>query len=153
MLIGYCRTSTIDQQAGLEAQERDLKAAGAEKLFSEQVSSVAKRPALEAAIDFVRAGDTLVATKIDRLARSTADLLAIAEKVRAKGAGLLILSPRLEMSGEAGAIGELIFSVIGSIAQFERQMMLERQREGISKAKSEGRYKGRPATIQAKEIE
>src|SRR5579863_7183173 len=99
MLIGYARTSTVEQQAGLASQERDLKAAGADKLFVEQVSSVALRPALEAALDYLREGDTLVATKIDRLARSTGDLLRIAERVRAKGAGLLILSPRLEMSG------------------------------------------------------
>ncbi len=152
MIVGYGRTSTVDQQAGLEAQERDLKAAGVERLFVEQVSSVAKRPQLEAALDYLREGDTLVATKIDRLARSTADLLAIAERVKAKGAGLLILSPRLEMNGAAGAMGELIFTIIGAIAAFERQMMLERQREGIAKAKGEGKYKGRPPSIDAAKI-
>jgi DNA invertase Pin-like site-specific DNA recombinase len=70
MIIGYGRTSTIEQVAGLEAQIRDLKAAGAEKLFRENVSSVAPRKQLEAAIEFAREGDTLVVTKIDRLARS-----------------------------------------------------------------------------------
>jgi DNA invertase Pin-like site-specific DNA recombinase len=149
MNIGYGRTSTFEQRAGLEAQERDLKEAGVEKLFVEQVSSVSKRPALEAALDYLREGDVLVATKIDRLARSTADLLRIAERVKAKGAGLVILSPRLEMNSAAGAIGELIFNVIGAIAQFERQMMLERQREGIAKAKADGKYKGRPPSIDA----
>ena len=67
ILVGYCRTSSADQQAGLEAQERDLKAAGVEKLFTEQVSSVAKRDRLEAAIDFCREGDTLMVTRPDRL--------------------------------------------------------------------------------------
>jgi len=70
MIIGYGRTSTIEQVAGLQAQIRDLKAAGAEKLFSENVSSVATRKQLEAAIEFAREGDTSVVTKIDRLARS-----------------------------------------------------------------------------------
>ncbi|RWX58559.1 recombinase family protein, partial [Mesorhizobium sp. M4B.F.Ca.ET.089.01.1.1] len=77
-IIGYARTSTVDQDAGLEAQHRDLKAAGCTKVFSEQLSSVATvRPQLEAAMDYVREGDTLVVTKPDRLARSTSDLLGI----------------------------------------------------------------------------
>src|SRR5271168_3345680 len=86
--VGYGRTSTLEQQAGLDAQFRDLKAAGCEKIFGEQVSAVAKRLQLEAAIDFIREGDTLLVTKLDRLARSTQHLLEIAERVRTKGADL-----------------------------------------------------------------
>ena len=74
MKIGYGRTSTVEQVAGLEAQERELRAAGADKVFTERVSSVAKREQLEAAIEFCRKGDVLVVTKLDRLARSMADL-------------------------------------------------------------------------------
>lgn len=84
MLVGYARTSTLDQEAGLEAQQRDLRAAGCEKLFVEQVSSVAKRGQLEALLEFVRDGDTVVVTKLDRLARSVADLLAIVGRLEAK---------------------------------------------------------------------
>src|SRR6476469_2105070 len=89
MIVGYASTSTVDQLAGLEGQERDLRAAGCEKLFSERVSSVAKRGQLEAALDFVRDGDTLMVAKPDRLARSTSDLLAIVEQLEAKGVGLV----------------------------------------------------------------
>src|SRR5271170_6541039 len=85
--IGYGRTSTLDQRAGMEAQLRDLHAVGCEKLFHEQVSSVEKRPQLEACLDFVREGDTLVVTKLDRLARSTPHLLQIADLVRRKKGG------------------------------------------------------------------
>ena len=84
MIVGYCRTSTAEQEYGLEAQLEAVKVAGAERIFSEQVSSVAARAQLEAALDFVREGDTLLVTKLDRLARSTRDALAIR---KAKEAG------------------------------------------------------------------
>ena len=144
MLIGYARTSTAEQAAGLEAQERDLKATGCERLFTEQVSSVAKRDQLAAALDFVRDGDKLIVTRLDRLARGMGDLLGIAERLRAKGVALQVLDPAMDTST---ATGELIFHVIGAIASFERKLMLERQREGIAKAKAEGRYKGRAPTV------
>ena len=81
VLIGYARTSTTEQKAGLEAQLRDLKAAGCEEIFSEELSSVAAaRPELDAALRYVRKGDFLVVTKLDRLARSVADLVAITER-------------------------------------------------------------------------
>jgi DNA invertase Pin-like site-specific DNA recombinase len=81
MLIGYGRTSTADQQAGIQAQERDLAAAGCDKLFIEQVSSVGKRQQLDAALDYVRDGDTLIVTKLDRLARSVPDLLTMVARL------------------------------------------------------------------------
>jgi len=92
MLIGYARTSTVDQKAGLDAQARDLCAAGAEKVFSEQVSSVAQRDTLKACLDYLREGDALVVTKPDRLARSTASLLAIEADLSKRGIGLVVLS-------------------------------------------------------------
>ncbi len=145
--IGYCRTSSIEQQAGLDAQVRDLTAAGCEKIFSEQVSAVARqRPQLSAALDFAREGDTLIVTKLDRLARSTQHLLEIADRVKAKGADLLILNLGADTST---ATGRLMFTLIGAIAAFERELMLERQREGIAKAKAEGRYRGRKPTARA----
>jgi DNA invertase Pin-like site-specific DNA recombinase len=147
MRVGYARTSTVDQTAGFAAQVRDLEATGCEKIFREQVSSVAKRDQLEAALDFIRDQDTLVVTKLDRLARSTHHLLDIANRVKVKGASLQILNLGLDSST---ATGELMFTVIGAIGQFERSMMLERQREGIAKAKAEGKYKGRKPTARAK---
>ena len=88
MLIGYARTSTIDQIEGLEGQLDELKAAGAEKIFHERISSVAKRDQLDAALEFVREGDVLMVTKLDRLARSVADLMKIVEAIKAKSASL-----------------------------------------------------------------
>ena len=96
VIVGYSRTSTVEQVAGFEAQGRDLKEAGATKLFSEQVSSVATRPQLEAAIDFVREGDTLMVTKLDRLARSVANLMDIVARLQAKGVALRILNLGLD---------------------------------------------------------
>jgi DNA invertase Pin-like site-specific DNA recombinase len=85
--IGYARTSTVEQVAGLEAQVRDLTALGCKKIFQEQLSSVDHaRPALEAAIDYCREGDVLVCTKLDRLARSVADVVRIEERLRERGA-------------------------------------------------------------------
>jgi DNA invertase Pin-like site-specific DNA recombinase len=148
--IGYARTSTTEQHAGLEAQLRDLEAAGIEKLFSEQVSSVAKRDQLEAALDFAREGDVLIVTKLDRLARSVADLVKITERLKAKGVTLHILALNLDTSTPTG---KLMLNMLGSIAQFERELMLERQREGIAKAKGEGKYKGRAPTARARSAE
>jgi DNA invertase Pin-like site-specific DNA recombinase len=148
--VGYGRTSTFDQQAGLDAQLRDLTAAGVEKIFSEQVSAIGKRPQLEMVLDFLREGDTLVVTKLDRLARSVQHLLEIGERVKAKGADLSILNLGADTST---ATGRLMFTVIGAIACFERELMLERQREGIAKAKAEGKYRGRKPTARAKSDE
>jgi DNA invertase Pin-like site-specific DNA recombinase len=147
MKVGYARTSTTEQIAGLDAQVRDLKQAGCEKLFAEQVSSVGEREQLAAALDFIREGDTLVVTKLDRLARSIGHLSEITKTLEAKKTNLQVLAMGLDTSTAAG---RLMLNVIGSVAQFEREMMLERQREGIAKAKLEGRYKGRAPTAKAK---
>src|SRR3954471_830945 len=151
MKIGYARTSTADQQAGLDAQLSELQRLGCNKAFSEQVSSVAQRDQLEAALDYLRDGDTLVVTKLDRLARSVAALLTIIERVRGKDASIEIGNlGRLDDT----ATGKLMITMLGAIAAFEREMMLERQREGIAAAKAEGKYKGRAPTArrQADEV-
>lgn len=151
MKVGYARTSTHDQLAGFEAQIRELEEAKCEKVFKEQVSSVAdQRLQLEAALDFIREGDELMVTKLDRLARSVADLLRIVERVKSKGAALYI-GGLGRINGDP--LGALLLNVLGAIAQFEREMMLERQREGIAKAKAEGKYKGRAPTARAKTAE
>jgi DNA invertase Pin-like site-specific DNA recombinase len=147
VLVGYARTSTVDQDAGYEAQQRDLKAAGCTKIFAEQVSSVAERAQLNAAIDYLREGDVLIATKLDRLARSMRHLLQLVDEVKEKKASLRILGMSLDTET---ATGTMMLQVLGAVAEHERSLMLERQREGIAKAKAEGKYKGRARTAMAK---
>ena len=147
MLLGYCRTSTTDQIAGLEAQERDLLAQGCERLWKEQTSALGPRNALEEAISFARSGDSLVVTKICRLARSVADLVSIIDRLEKKGVSLRILSLGIDT---ATPTGRLMLNLLGSISQFEREVMLERQREGVARAKLAGKYKGRKPTARAK---
>ncbi|MBY6092375.1 recombinase family protein [Maritimibacter alkaliphilus] len=149
MKIGYARTSTLDQTAGLDAQNRDLTAAGCEKVFAEKVSSVdkAQRVKLAEALEFCREGDTLVVTKLDRLARSTQHLLSIVEELEAKGVALEILAMGIDTGTPTG---KLMLTMLGGVAEFERNIMLERQREGIAKAKAAGKYRGRQPTARAK---
>jgi DNA invertase Pin-like site-specific DNA recombinase len=143
MLIGYARTSTLDQKAGLESQIEALKALGCERLYSEQVSSIAIRDALREALAFCREGDTIVVTKLDRLARSVRHLGDIVESLENRNVGLRIVDLGLDTGN---ATGKLMLNVLGSVAQFEREMMLERQKEGIAKAKHDGKYRGRKPT-------
>jgi DNA invertase Pin-like site-specific DNA recombinase len=141
MKIGYARTSTVEQVAGFADQKRELKTAGAERIYSEQVSAVAKsRPQFEALISSLRAGDIIIVTKLDRLARSMADLMRIVATIKEAGAALRVLAMGLDTSN---ATGKLMLNVLGSVAEFERELMLERQRAGIAKAKADGKYKGR----------
>lgn len=153
LLVGYARTSTAEQAAGLEAQVRDLKAAGCTKIFQEQVSSIAERAELERALAYIRAGDTLVVTKVDRLARSTVGLWEIVKHLEGTddgGAGLRVLNLGGETVDTKSATGKLVLTIFAGFAQFEREMMLERQREGIAKAKGEGRYLGRRPSARLK---
>lgn len=150
MLVGYARTSTLEQEAGLEAQIRSLTALGCERLFQEQVSSVGQRAAFQEALSFCRSGDTLVVTKLDRLARSVTHLGSILTDLEAKGVALRIENLGVDTSTPTG---KLMLNVLGGVAQFEREMMLERQREGIAKAKAAGAYKGRKPTARAKTAE
>ncbi len=152
MFIGYARTSTREQIAGFEAQLAELKQVGCEKVFQEQVSAVSggKRGELESALDFVRAGDALIVTKIDRLARSLPHLLQIIERLEKKDVALRILSMQIDTSTPNG---KLMLSIMGAIAEFERALMLERQLDGIAAAKQAGKYKGRQPTAKRKAAE
>lgn len=154
MFVGYARTSTTDQDAGLAAQERDLAAAGCTKVYAEQVSSVAKRERLAAVLDFVREGDVLIVTKPDRLARSTAELLGIVDGLTTKGVGLVVLSMGGERLDTRNPTSKLMLTILAGVATWEREIMLERQREGIAKAKADGKYQGRAPTAmrQAAEV-
>ena len=147
MLVGLARTSTLEQEAGLEAQKRILLAAGVEKIFEEQTSSVGPRPALDAAMEWCRTGDQLVVTDLSRLARSVPDFCKIQSRLADKGVELRVIDLGLDTTNPTS---KLILNVLASVAQFEREIMLQRQREGIAKAKSEGKYKGRAPTARAK---
>jgi len=150
MNVGYARVSTVEQEAGLEAQLAALGREGCEKMFQEQTSSVAERAVLEQALDFVREGDTLVVTKMDRLARSTQHLLEIVHQLERKSVALRILDFRGERVDTHSPQGKLILTMFAAFAQFERELMLERQRHGIAAAKVAGKYKGRKPTARAK---
>jgi DNA invertase Pin-like site-specific DNA recombinase len=115
----------LHQDAGLDAQLRTLKELGCEKVFSERVSSVQDRAKLDAAIEYCREGDVFAVTKLDRLARSVADLCRIVAELKRKGVTLRILDLGMDTSTPTG---KLILQVIGSIAEFEREILLERQR-------------------------
>ena len=150
ILVGYGRVSTCDQQAGLDAQIRDLKAAGCEEIFAEQVSAVAQRDRLKEALRFVRRNDTLVCCKPDRLARSTTDLLRIVDDLDRRGVGLIMLSMGGQRIDTRSPTGKLMITMLAAIAEFERGLLLDRQREGVAKARADGKYKGRKPTARAK---
>ncbi len=149
MLVGYGRVSSSGQS--LAIQNEALTAAGCEKLFAEKETgtSTLTRQALSDALDFIREGDTLMVTRIDRLARSVADLEAIVAKVKAKGAFLKAVEQPIDTSTAAGTA---FLQMLGVFAQFETAIRKERQAEGIAKAKQEGRYKGRKPTVDVQQV-
>ena len=145
-IIGYARVSTEDQH--IDAQLEQLHQAGCKKIYKEKASGVkVDRPQLAAMLDYVREGDTVVACKLDRIARSTKHLLEIVETLESKGVAFRVLNINLDTSSPTG---KLMLTMLGAIATFEREMMLERQREGIAKAKEKGKYKGRKPTAREK---
>ena len=140
MLIGYARVSTRDQKPHLQLDA--LNEAGCERIFEETASGAKReRPELRAALDFMRAGDTLVIWKLDRLARSTRQLLETVESLARRGIGLKALTQDIDTTTVGG---RLIFTVFGAIAEFEREMIRESTRAGLDAARSRGRKGGRP---------
>ena len=145
-VIGYARVSTEDQN--IDPQLDQLNNAGCTKIFQEKASGVKEdRPQLAAMLDYIREGDTVVISKLDRIARSTKHLLQIVESLEKKGVAFKVLNINLDTSTPTG---KLMLTMLGAIATFEREMMLERQREGIRLAKAKGMYKGRKPTAREK---
>ncbi|HCR2160653.1 recombinase family protein [Escherichia coli] len=145
--VGYARVSTTGQS--LDTQLEALS--GCEKVFREKISGAKDdRPELQAMLEFVREGDSVQVTKLDRLARNTRHLLEISEYLQGKGVALNILNIGINT---ATPTGKLMLTMIGAIATFEREMMLERQAEGIALARLKGKYKGRKATAMCKSEE
>ncbi len=146
MKIGYARVSSIGQNE--TAQVELLQAQGAEEMFIEKASGTSRRGRnkLDEAIKFARKGDALIVTRLDRLARSVPDLHNIAGELQAKGVDLIVTEQAIDTSTSTG---KLMFNMLGAIAEFESDLRRERQMEGIAKAKAEGRYKGRPPSVDA----
>lgn len=141
--VGYIRVSSVDQNV-----ERQLDGITLDKVFTEKVSgATTDRPQLQAMLEYVREGDTIVVHSIDRLARSLADLLKLVEDLNKRGIHIRFNKEQLEFTGEDNPTQHLMLSMMGAVAQFERAMIRERQKEGIAKAKQKGVYKGRTKTV------
>lgn len=149
MLYGYARVSTIDQD--LSVQKATLKAAGCDVIREEKVSGTSRkgRGELDTLLEFIRKGDTLVVTRIDRLARSIEDLQVIVRTLREKGADLMATEQKVDTSTAAG---KCFLDMLGVFAEFETNLRRERQMEGIARAKARGVYKGRKPSIDADEV-
>ncbi len=145
MILGYARVSTSDQS--LDGQRDALEKAGAGRLYADTITGTARpRPELDRLFDQLRPGDVVVVTKYDRLARSLKDLLEIVEAIKGKGGGFRSLAEDIDTTTPAG---RLVFHVFASIAQFERERIAERTREGLDAARARGRIGGRPRALTA----
>lgn len=141
--IGYIRVSTADQNT-----DRQLDGIALDKRFEDKLSgSTTDRPQLLAMIEWVREGDVVHVHSIDRLARSMSDLLKIVADLNAKRVAIRFQKEDMTFTGEDSPMQKLMLNMMGSFAQFEREVMKERQREGIAKAKEKGVYKGRVKTV------
>lgn len=144
MRIGYIRVSTSEQREGL--QEDALKAAGCEKIFMDKVSGAKfEREGLNAALAFARAGDTLVVWKLDRLGRSLIDLIGRVNVMKERGVDFISLTESIDTTTPSG---KLLFHIMGSLAEFERDLIRERTRAGLEAARARGHNGGRPRKLQ-----
>lgn len=150
MLVGYARVSSAGQS--LDIQLEELEKAGADKVFAEKRTgtTTSGRDALADALDFVREGDTLIVTRLDRLARSSNDLHNVIAKLSAKGAKFRCLQ-QSGVDTDSG-MGKLVLAILGAVAEFETDIRKERQREGIDKAKAMGKYRGRKPSVDSERI-
>ena len=143
MIVGYARVSSVDQN--LDRQRVALEAYGIQSIFTDKMSGKdLHRPGFEALKEDVEEGDTLVVVSMDRLSRSLSDLLATVNYFSGKGVTIRFLKENIEITpGNASPISKLLLGVMGAVAEFERNLIRERQREGIELAKKRGVYKGR----------
>lgn len=147
--VGYVRVSHVDQNTA-----RQLEGEPLDKVFTDKVSGKnADRPALQAMLEYVREGDTLLVHSIDRLARNLVDLRNLVDQLTGKGVAVRFVKENLTFTGNTDSpMNNLMLSMMGAFAEFERSMIRERQREGIELAKAEGRMKGRPTSLTPKQI-
>src|SRR5215217_7670927 len=141
--VGYIRVSTLDQEVGRQLEGLDL-----DRTFIDQASGKdTKRPQLEQLLSFVRSGDTVVVHSMDQLARNLDDLRRIVQTLTQKGVRIEFVKENLTFTGEDSPMSNLMLSVMGAFAEFERSLIRERQREGIALAQQRGVYKGRKKTL------
>lgn len=146
MLVGYARVSSVGQKLDVQLEKLN----GCEKIFQEKKSGTTdQRPALQECLNFVREGDTLVVTKLDRLARSTLHLCQISDMLNNKGVHLKVIDQCIDTSMSTG---RLLFNILGAIAQFENEIRHERQMDGIEKAKEKGVLFGRKKNLNSKQV-
>ncbi|ASM48441.1 hypothetical protein PESP_a0164 [Pseudoalteromonas espejiana DSM 9414] len=147
--VAYIRVSSSQQST-----DRQLVNVSYDKEFIEKASAKStERPQLNAMLEHVREGDVVVVHSMDRLARNTKDLLEIVENLKEKGVSIRFIKENLTFSADGeNSINNLMLTMLGAVAQFERELILERQREGIEAAKQKGLYKGRSASIDRQEI-
>jgi DNA invertase Pin-like site-specific DNA recombinase len=147
--IGYKRVSSVDQNAA-----RQLDGISLDKCYEDKASGKdTQRPQLQAALGYCREGDTLVIHSMDRLARNMVDLRRIVQDLNARGVMVEFVKENLRFVGEDSPMAVLLLSLLGAVAEFERALILERQREGIALAKAAGKYKGRRRTLGVVQIE
>ncbi|WP_067865781.1 recombinase family protein [Nocardia shimofusensis] len=148
MRVGYIRVSTVDQNT-----DRQLDGIDVERLFTDKVTGKnAERPALQEMLAFVRDGDTVLVHSMDRLARNLDDLRRLVRQLTDKGVRVEFVKEALTFTGEDSPMATLMLSVMGAFAEFERALILERQREGIAAAKARGAYKGRKPALTTDQV-
>jgi DNA invertase Pin-like site-specific DNA recombinase len=148
MLIGYARISTHDQTSAL--QQDALQRAGCNKIFTDTASGAkAERKGLEEALEFLRAGDTLVVWRLDRLGRSLPHLIASMTRLEERGIGFKSLTENIDTTTSGG---KLIFHIFGALAEFERNLIRERTTAGLLAARARGRKGGRPKVLTGKQL-
>src|SRR3954467_4285880 len=149
MLIGYARVSTLDQTFAL--QQDAFTAAGCEQLYTDTVSgSVTERPGLTQTLSHLRAGDTLVVWRLDRLGRSLSHLIETVRQLQAQGIGFRSLQEQIDTTTSGG---RLVFHVFGALAEFERDLIRERTHAGLAAARASGRLFGRPKVLSPRKVE
>ncbi|MEJ5929204.1 recombinase family protein [Corynebacterium sp. H128] len=150
-IIGYARVSTTDQNP--ERQHTQLTAAGATRIYTDAITgSTRHRPQLDEALRYLRDGDQLTITSMDRLARSLTDLSAIVTELTERGITVKFLKENQTYTADADPIAQLMLGILGSIAQFERSLIRERQAEGIARAKARGVYTGRAPALTDEQV-
>ena len=149
MLIGYKRVSTL-----LQNTARQLDGVQLDKCFEDKASgkNIDERPALEQLIEFARDGDVVIVHSMDRLARNLKDLREIVDELVAKNASVQFLKENLTFGGNDAPMSKLLLNILGAFAEFEREMILERQREGIAVGKKNGKFKGRKPTLSEEDV-
>lgn len=146
--VGYIRVSSVDQNTG-----RQLDGIPVDKTFEDKISGKdTQRPGLQLALDYLREGDVLVVHSMDRLARSLDDLRKLVKDLTGRGVIVEFVKENLAFTGDDSHMSELLLNMLGAVAEFERGMIKERQREGIAKAKKEGKYRGRKPALTAEQV-